>query len=170
MLVSLRPVFFSLPSHGMPSVKLRILENFTLYLRNSLSLNLRAIENCICGLRSIGRKMRSILRTVQAVGEDTFDEFSTHSAAHSQDTVLLQWISFLFYFFILEYFVATRPIYFVFSRLYPSSPLATMAVFGSYLSSLYTLNWHCIAGAGLPIHMIGEVSWDQERRWAWASS
>ncbi len=65
MLVRLPPVFFSLPSHGVPSVKLRILENFTLYLRNSWSLNLRAIENCICGLRSIGRKMRSILRTVQ---------------------------------------------------------------------------------------------------------
>jgi hypothetical protein len=30
-------------------------------------------------------------------------------------------------------------------------------VFGSYLSSLYS-NLHCIAGAGLPIHMIGEVS------------
>ncbi len=65
MLVRLRPVFFSLPSHGVPSVKLCILENFTLYLRNSWSLNLRAIENCICGLHSIGRKMRSILRTVQ---------------------------------------------------------------------------------------------------------
>jgi hypothetical protein len=57
-------VFFSFPSPGDPSVILRILENFTLYLRNSLSLNLRAIENCICGLRSIGRKMRFILRTV----------------------------------------------------------------------------------------------------------
>jgi hypothetical protein len=64
MLVRLRPVFFSLPNHGLPSVKFRSLENFTLYLRNSLSLNLRAIENCICGLRSIGRKMRSILQTV----------------------------------------------------------------------------------------------------------
>jgi hypothetical protein len=64
MLVRLRPVFFSLPSHGVPSVKLRILENFTLYLCNSWSLNLRSIENCICGLRSIGRKMRSILQTV----------------------------------------------------------------------------------------------------------
>ncbi len=48
----------------MPSVKLRFLENFTLYLRNSWSLNLRAIESCICGLRPIERKMRSILRTV----------------------------------------------------------------------------------------------------------
>jgi hypothetical protein len=64
MLVRLRTVFYSLPSHGVLSVKLRILENFTLYLRNSWSLNLRAIENCICGLCSIGRKMRSILRTV----------------------------------------------------------------------------------------------------------
>ncbi len=62
--VRLPPVFFSLPSHGVPIVKLRILENFTLYLRNSWSLNLRAIESCICGLRSIERKMRSILQTV----------------------------------------------------------------------------------------------------------
>jgi hypothetical protein len=64
MLVRAQPVFFSLPSHGEPSVKLRILQNFTLYLRNNWSINLRAIENCICGLRSIERKMRSILRTV----------------------------------------------------------------------------------------------------------
>jgi hypothetical protein len=40
------------------------LECFTLYLRNSLSLNLRAIENCICGFRSIYRKFRFILQTV----------------------------------------------------------------------------------------------------------
>ncbi len=59
------PVLFSLSILSVSSVKLRILENFTLYLRNSWSLNLRAIENCICGLRSIGRKMRSILRTVR---------------------------------------------------------------------------------------------------------
>jgi hypothetical protein len=42
--------------------KITFLENFTLYLRNSRSLNLRAIESCICGLRPIERKMRSILR------------------------------------------------------------------------------------------------------------
>ncbi len=35
---------------------------------------------------------------------------------------------------------------------------ATTAVFSSYLSSLYPK--HCIAGASLPIHMIGEVSWE----------
>jgi hypothetical protein len=64
MLVRLPPVLFSLSSLSVSSVKLRTLENFTLYLRNSWSLNLRAIENCICGLRSIGRKMRSILRIV----------------------------------------------------------------------------------------------------------
>jgi hypothetical protein len=69
MLVRFPPVVFSFPSHGVPRVKLRILENFTLYLRNSWSLNLRAIESCICGLRPIERKMRSILRTVwNAVG------------------------------------------------------------------------------------------------------
>ncbi len=72
MLVRLPPVFvlFSLSSLSVSSVKLRILENFTLYLRNSWSLNLRAIENCICGLRSIGRKMRSILRTVHGEGKE----------------------------------------------------------------------------------------------------
>jgi hypothetical protein len=64
MVVRLPPVFFSLLSHGVPSVKLRVLENFMLYLRYSWSFNLRAIESCICGLRSIERKMRSILRTV----------------------------------------------------------------------------------------------------------
>ncbi len=64
LLVRLPPVFFSLPRHSAPSVKLRILQNFTVYLRNSWSINLPAIENCICGLHSIERKMRSILRTV----------------------------------------------------------------------------------------------------------
>ncbi len=44
--------------HGTSNVKLRILECFTLYLRNRQSGNLRAIENCICGLRSIERNMR----------------------------------------------------------------------------------------------------------------
>ncbi len=50
--------------HRASNVKLRILECFTLYLRNRQSGNLRAIENCICGLRSIERNMRSFLRTV----------------------------------------------------------------------------------------------------------
>jgi hypothetical protein len=50
--------------HRAANVKLRILECFTLYLCNRQSGNLRAIENCICGLRSIERNMRSILRTV----------------------------------------------------------------------------------------------------------
>jgi hypothetical protein len=72
MLVRFTPVFFSLPSHGVPSVKLRFLENFTLYLRNSWSSNLRAIESCICGLRPIELKMRSILRTVY-ISRDFYD-------------------------------------------------------------------------------------------------
>jgi hypothetical protein len=67
MLVRLPPVLFSLSSLSVSSVKLRILENFTLYLRNTWSLNLRAIESCVCSIRSIGRKMRSILRTVYIV-------------------------------------------------------------------------------------------------------
>ncbi len=75
MVVRLHPVFFSLPSPGIPSVKLRILEIFTLYLRNSWSLNLRAIENCICGLRSIERNMRFILRTVWQFGAHLFQTF-----------------------------------------------------------------------------------------------
>jgi hypothetical protein len=29
---------------------------------------------------------------------------------------------------------------------------------------LSTLSYHCIAGAGLPVHMIGEVSWEAQRR------
>ncbi len=62
---SLPPVFFRLSSLSVSSVKLRILENFTLYLRNTWSLNLRAIESCVCSIRSIELKMRSILRTVQ---------------------------------------------------------------------------------------------------------
>ncbi len=36
------------------------------------------------------------------------------------------------------------------------------------ISCLCTFNIHCIAGAGLPIHMIGEVSWESKRRRAWA--
>jgi hypothetical protein len=54
----------------------------------------------------------------------------------------------------------------------PLLPPATTAVFGSYLSSLYseiTLSLHCIAGAGLPNHMMGEVSWDPNRRRPWVS-
>jgi hypothetical protein len=51
--------------HRALNVNLRILECFTLYLRNRQSGNLRALENCICGLRSIERNMRSFLRTVQ---------------------------------------------------------------------------------------------------------
>ncbi len=56
---SLCSLIFS--GHGTSNVKLRILECFTLYLRNRQSGNLRAI----CGLRSIERKMRFFLRTVQ---------------------------------------------------------------------------------------------------------
>jgi len=64
MLVHLLPGLFSLSSLSVSSLKLCILENFTLYLRNTWSLNLRAIESCVCSIRSIERKMRSILRTV----------------------------------------------------------------------------------------------------------
>jgi hypothetical protein len=67
MLVRAQLVLFSFLRHGMLNVKLRTLEYFTLYLRNRQSGNLRTIENCICGLRSIERNMRSFLRTVYFV-------------------------------------------------------------------------------------------------------
>jgi hypothetical protein len=44
----------------------------------------------------------------------------------------------------------------------PVTPAAIMAVFGSYTCHLLTLTKHCIAGAGLPIRMIREVSSDQK--------
>ncbi len=46
------------------NVKLRTLEYITLYLRNRQSGNLRAIESCVCSIRSIERNMMSFLRTV----------------------------------------------------------------------------------------------------------
>jgi hypothetical protein len=48
----------------------------------------------------------------------------------------------------------------------PLSPPAITAVFGTYLSSFNSqvLNEHCISGAGLPIHMNGEVLWEPKRR------
>ncbi len=60
-------MLFTVSSLSVSSVKLRILENFMLYLRNTWSLNLRAIESCVCSIRSIECKMRSILRTVWLV-------------------------------------------------------------------------------------------------------
>jgi hypothetical protein len=48
------------------------------YLRNGLSVNLQAIENCIFSIRSIERNMRPILRTVQPV----FLSFSGHGASN----------------------------------------------------------------------------------------
>jgi hypothetical protein len=38
-----------------------------------------------------------------------------------------------------------------------------------HICHLSTLNQHCIAGAGLSIRMIEEVSWDPKRRRSWAS-
>ncbi len=63
------------------------------------------------------------------------------------------------------FFRATEPLYFVFCRLYPFSPPPDItAVFLGSTCHLSTLDWHCIAGAGLPNHMMGEVSWDPKRR------
>ncbi len=51
--------------HGALNVKLRTLEYFMLYLRNRQSGNLRAIESCVCSIRSIERNMMPFLRTVR---------------------------------------------------------------------------------------------------------
>jgi hypothetical protein len=64
MLVRTQAVLFGFLWPCRMNVNLRRLECFTSYLRNSQSGNLRAIENCICGLRSIERKMTAFLRTV----------------------------------------------------------------------------------------------------------
>ncbi len=48
--------------HGGTKKIIRAL--FLFFLHNGWSVNLRAIENWIFGIRSIERKMRSILRTV----------------------------------------------------------------------------------------------------------
>jgi hypothetical protein len=64
MLVRAQAVFFGFLRPLRMNVNLRRLECFTSYLRNGQSGNLRAIENCICGLRSIKRNMRTFLQTV----------------------------------------------------------------------------------------------------------
>ncbi len=59
-------------------------------------------------------------------------------------------------------FYSTQLMYFVFCRLYlfsPQPPRQRLAPI-CHLSTL--------AGAGLPIHMIGEVSWELKRRRLWA--
>jgi hypothetical protein len=54
--------------------------------------------------------------------------------------------------------------YFVFCRLFHSSPLSHhSSVSALPVISLLLANV-CIAGAGLPIHIIGEVSWETKRR------
>jgi hypothetical protein len=65
MLVQAQPVLFNFLGQGVLKVKLSTFENFTLYLRNRQGGNLRAIESCVCSIRSIERNMMSNLRTVQ---------------------------------------------------------------------------------------------------------
>ncbi len=72
------------------------------------------------------------------------------------------------YFYVISCLYPTGPMYFVFCRLYPSSPKPPRQCLDP-TCNLFTLNLHCIAGAGLPIHMIGEVSWEPKRRRAWSS-
>ncbi len=50
------------------------------------------------------------------------------------------------------------PMFFVSCRLYPSFPQPPRKCLGP-TCHLSTLNVHCIAGAGLPKHMMGGVSW-----------
>jgi hypothetical protein len=65
MLVRAQPVLLVFSGHGALNVILRTSENFTLYLRNRQSGNLRAIESCVCSIRSEERNMMSFLQTVQ---------------------------------------------------------------------------------------------------------
>ncbi len=63
---------------------------------------------------------------------------------------------------------STVPMYFVFCRLYPFFPQPPQQCLAP-TCHLSPLNQHCIGGAGPPNHMIGEVSWDPERRRVGAS-
>ncbi len=64
----------------------------------------------------------------------------------------------------LLHFGLKGPMYFVYCRLYPLCPPDTTAVLGFNLAHLSTIKQHCIAGTGLPNHLMGEVSWDPKRR------
>ncbi len=57
----------------------------------------------------------------------------------------------------------TGPMYFVLCCLYPSSPQPPLKCL-TLTCHLSTLNLHCFASAGLPIHMIGEVSWRPKKK------
>ncbi len=50
------------------------------------------------------------------------------------------------------------------SSLHLLSPATTAVYVWIHTCHLSTLNLHCIAGSGLPNHMMGEVSWDPKRR------
>jgi hypothetical protein len=64
---------------------------------------------------------------------------------------------------------ALKKMNFVFCRLYPFSLQPPRQCLGP-TCHLSTLNQHCIASADLPIHMIGEFSWDPKRGRLWACS
>ncbi len=99
--------------------------------------------------RSIFQSIRRLNKT--RMSEEVRSSLLSGNAVPSRRRILAnEWTAFW----------STRPLNFVCCRLYLSSPPATC-----YLS---TLNQHGIAGAGLPIHMIGEVSWEPKRRRAWA--
>ncbi len=66
-------------------------------------------------------------------------------------------------------FGSTGPTYFVFCPPYPSSLQPPRRKCLAPTCHLSTLNLHCIAGAGLPILMIGEVSREPKRGRMWAS-
>jgi hypothetical protein len=72
------------------ATELYILESFTLYLRNYMGVILRAIENCVCSIRCIGREMRPISQTVYAQTREQMPpwillpmhHFSTYNSNH----------------------------------------------------------------------------------------
>ncbi len=48
--------------------------------------------------------------------------------------------------------------------------LGLFFAYSQCLASTCTSLLPCTAGAGLPIHMIGKISWEPKRRRAWVSS
>jgi hypothetical protein len=71
--------------HGALNVKLRTLECFTLYLRNRQSWNLRAIESCVCIIRSMARNMTSFFWTVHCTknSKQIFPEMKLRGQVHN---------------------------------------------------------------------------------------
>ncbi len=70
------------------------------------------------------------------------------------------------YFDELKWCEATGPMYFFFAVVFTPFPLSPLLLLLAVISLLLT--YYFIAGAALPIHMIGEVSWEPKwRRSLW---